>query len=132
MQNGASLLYILRTPSLNELLRSCLQALPLVSFIVTLFVFFCTLILSLQLNIIGDKHHIGAKIGSRRLIYHRWCFLMILDLVLLVPQLVTPQRLQHPNTLPCALLHRSRRDCSASDQKWGFQLMFFFSFFCLC
>lgn len=85
MQNGASLLYILRTPSLNELLRSCLQALPLVSFIVILFVFFCTLILSLQLNIIGDKHHIVAKIGSRRLIYHSWCFLMILDLMLLAP-----------------------------------------------
>lgn len=85
MQNSASLLYIRRTPSLNELLRSCLQALPLVSFIVILFVFFCTLILSVQLNIIGDKHHIVAKIGSRLLIYHSWCFLMILDVMLLVP-----------------------------------------------
>lgn len=85
MQNAASLSYILRTPSLNELLRSCLQALPLVSFTVILFVFFCTLISSLQLNIIGDKHHVVAKIGSRRLIYHSWCFVMILDLMLLVP-----------------------------------------------
>lgn len=104
MQNKVSLLYILRTPSPNELLRSCLQALTLVSFIVFLFLYLY-FVLAVEYHWARVLH--CCIIGSRRLIHHSWCFLMILDLMLLVPQLITTERLQHPIALPCELLHRS-------------------------
>lgn len=63
MQKGAILICILRTPSPSELLRLCEQALLLVSFIVFLFIFFCTLTLSLQLKIIRDDRCIVADLA---------------------------------------------------------------------